>query len=234
MTDEEFKNLKVGDKVQIVSKIPNTPILRWNPKMGEWLGKIMTIKSIGYGNVNMKEDEGARCYFDCGWSWYPEMIEKKIEESHTVVEHLIEGNKTIVKLSNGKVGIAKCSPDDEFDEYTGLWIATARAYGIEPFPKSVEEKLDEVREVARKAKVGEYIKIVRPILPLFQYNKCDCGTETKVRADHILQGKNKSCGCIAKEIIIKINQSDKQKNIVRKMMVGNKRRAKNEINTNIY
>lgn len=71
-----------------------------------------------------------------------EMIEKKIDESHTVtvVEHLIEGNKTIVKLSNEKVGIAECSPDDEFDEYEGLRIATARAYGKEPFPKAEEKK----------------------------------------------------------------------------------------------
>ena len=34
-------------------------------------------------------------------------------------------------------------------------------------------------------------------------------------------------------LAIKRNQSDKQKNIVRKIMFGNKRRAKNEINTNI-
>lgn len=52
----------------------------------------------------------------------------------TIVEHLIRGNKTIVKLSNGKVGVARCHPDDTFDIYEGLRVATARAYG-----KPVEE-----------------------------------------------------------------------------------------------
>lgn len=47
----------------------------------------------------------------------------------TITEHIIRGNKTIVKLSNGKVGTARCHSDDEFDIYTGLELAIARAYG---------------------------------------------------------------------------------------------------------
>lgn len=63
-----------------------------------------------------------------------EIVEWKVNEPPTIVEHLIRGNKTIVKLSNGKVGVARCHPDDEFDIYEGLRVATARAYG-----KSVED-----------------------------------------------------------------------------------------------
>lgn len=51
----------------------------------------------------------------------------------TITEHIIRGNKTIVKLSNGKVGKARCHPDDEFDIYEGLRIATARAFGKDAF-----------------------------------------------------------------------------------------------------
>lgn len=101
-----------------------------------------------------------------------------------ITEHVIDGKKTIVKLSNGNVGIAKCSPDDDFDEYEGLRIATARAYGKEPFPKEVEENPDGVREVIRKANVGEYIKIVKPFMSFGHYKKGDI-FEVK---------KNKYCG----------------------------------------
>ena len=82
-------------------------------------------------------------------------VEKKVEEYPTVVEHLVKGNKTIVKLSNGKVGVAACSPEDEFDPYEGFRLASARAYGKEePFKKK-----NVIKEVERHAKVGEYIKI---------------------------------------------------------------------------
>lgn len=82
---------------------------------------------------------------------------KKIEyQPVTIAKHLVKDRKTIVKLSDGRVGIAVCSPDDEFDIYEGLRLATERAYGrAEPYKKP-----SPVKEVKRKAKKGEYIKIV--------------------------------------------------------------------------
>lgn len=78
------------------------------------------------------------------WKWFvtPEMIEYAEEDTApTITQHLIRGNKTIVKLSNGKVGIAQCSPEDKFDVYEGLRVATARAYGREiEEPKKEEPK----------------------------------------------------------------------------------------------
>lgn len=71
----------------------------------------------------------------------------------TITEHIIRDNKIIVKLNNGKVGIAKCHPEDEFDVFVGTQLALARAYGKEPSKK-------EVVEVSRLAKVGEYVKVV--------------------------------------------------------------------------
>ena len=101
-------------------------------------------------------DEGKiRCAYD--YSMFVETQVKTIVEYEgeqpIVVMHLIRGNKTIVKLSNGKVGVAKCSPEDEFDVYEGLRIATARAYGKEPL---------EVKEVSRAPRKGEYIKFINP------------------------------------------------------------------------
>ena len=71
-----------------------------------------------YGTAEYFSDKGEK------------VIKWNISDKHPViVEHIIRGKKTIVKLSNGKVGTARCHPDDEFDIYEGLRIATARAFG---------------------------------------------------------------------------------------------------------
>lgn len=62
-----------GDKVRIVSK--------WNPRcyenrageMDEYLGKIMTVKSVDYDTACMFEDGGM-------WSWYPAAIDEIVDE----------------------------------------------------------------------------------------------------------------------------------------------------------
>ena len=161
MKEKEFKNLKVGDKVQIVS---NKVGDYWDPfgEMVKWLGKIMTIREVDSQGraAYMEEDKNESIN---GWWWYPHMIEKKVEKYPTVVDHLIKGRKTIVKLSNGKVGIAVCSPEDTFNPYEGFRLASARAYGYEaPY-----EKKNTVKEVERPAEVGEYIKITNGI-PIFK------------------------------------------------------------------
>jgi len=79
MTEKEFKELKVGDKVRIIS----TPIryCRYGvSSMDEWSGKIMTIReihiNIASSYARMKEDETSN--FLGGWVWFPEMIAEKV------------------------------------------------------------------------------------------------------------------------------------------------------------
>lgn len=124
MTKKEFKKLKVGDKVQFFRD--RTRISFWSEGLDR---KIFTVSRFIDGIVCVLENP-----FRFEYEWL-EVVKKII-----ITEHVIDGKKTIVKLSNGNVGIAKCSPDDEFSEYEGLRIATARAYGIEPFPKADEKK----------------------------------------------------------------------------------------------
>lgn len=124
MTKKEFKNLKVGDKVQFFRN--RTIKGFWSEGLDR---KIFTVSRFIDGIVCVLENP-----FRFEYEWL-EVVKKII-----ITEHVIDGKKTIVKLSNGNVGIAKCSPDDEFDEYEGLRIATARAYGIEPFPKAAEKE----------------------------------------------------------------------------------------------
>lgn len=161
MDIKEFEKLKVGDKVKIVDEKTGKA---WSPsgKMNRWLGKIMTIRDIaGSGTVRMREDVGENC--GGGWYWYPHMIDCKVDEPATIEMHIIRGNKTVVRLSNGKVGIARCNPQDSFDVYEGLRIATARAYGKEPFADREDTtESTEVRRVKRVAEAGEYVEIVEP------------------------------------------------------------------------
>lgn len=124
MTKKEFKNLKAGDKVQFFRD--RSGKYAWSEGLDR---KIFTVHSFIDDGVYVFENH---FYFDYKWI---EVFKKII-----ITDHVIDGKKTIVKLSNGNVGIAKCSPDDEFDEYEGLRIATARAYGKEPFPKAEEKK----------------------------------------------------------------------------------------------
>lgn len=160
MDRKEFEKLKVGDKVKIVDKKTGTG---WNPhgKMDKWLGKIMTIRDVEpYGLVKMREDVAEN---NDGWWWSSHMIDCKVDELATIEMHIIRGNKTVVRLSNGKVGVARCNPQDTFDVYEGLRIAAARAYGKEPFADREDtSECAKVRRVKRSAEAGEYVEIVKP------------------------------------------------------------------------
>ena len=180
MDKQEFSKLKVGDKVRIVSKKKGSG---WNSSglMDKWLDKVMTVRDIScIGIVKMVEDKNEGVW-GIGWQWTREMIECKVTDAElqpTIVEHLIKGNKVIVKLSNGKVGVAACSPEDKFDVCEGLKLAIDRAYGKVPGfkkdkkkePKNTEPK---VKEVDRSAKAGEWIKIVKPRNTGGKYKKGD-------------------------------------------------------------
>lgn len=160
MDRKEFDKLKVGDKVKIVDVKTGAG---WNGygKMDRWLGKIMTVRDIDpYGVVRMREDADEN---EGGWYWGSSMIDCKVDEPATIEMHIVRGNKTVVRLSNGKVGIARCNPQDSFDVYEGLRIAAARAYGKEPFADREDtSECAKVRRVKRSAEAGEYVEIVKP------------------------------------------------------------------------
>lgn len=73
------------------------------------------------------------------------------------------GDETVaLDKTTGKKAVAKCHPDDEYDFYTGAMLAFER---LVKAPKEAESphvncKCCPVREVNRKAKAGEYVKIV--------------------------------------------------------------------------
>lgn len=74
-------------------------------------GKIFTIER--------KEGYAYRLNGSAYW-WSEEMLEDVGD-----ITILVKDNKVIAKMSN-KVGIAKCSPEDEFDLFTGVRLAIDR------------------------------------------------------------------------------------------------------------
>lgn len=122
---------KVGNRVRIVSEWGKGCYQNSKGKMDKWLGKVMTVKSVGKTLYKMVEDaEDNEKY---GWYWSENCIaglacEKKIvitTDGEETLARLYERNKVI------KTTTAKCSPDDKFSFETGTKIAFERLFDSE-------------------------------------------------------------------------------------------------------
>lgn len=73
-----------------------------------------------------------------------------------IIMRIVNKNAVIIKLDDGRKGVAKCSPDDKFSPAFGTALAVARAYG----DKETEAKLlaEPIKEKP-KFKVGELVRI---------------------------------------------------------------------------
>lgn len=81
-----------------------------------------------------------------------DLVRKAKQE--TIVIYRNDNKVVALDKTTGKKAEAKCNPADEFDFRTGAKLAFNRLMGDDVKPDNG------VREVKRKAKVGEYIKIV--------------------------------------------------------------------------
>lgn len=81
-----------------------------------------------------------------------DLVRKAKQE--TIVIYRKDNKVIALDKSTGEKAEAKCNPADEFDFRTGAKLAFNRLMGEDVKPDNC------VREVKRKAKVGEYIKIV--------------------------------------------------------------------------
>lgn len=123
MTKKEFEKLKPGDKVRIVRE--RVVGMNYMGEMDKWLGKVMTVRERAGNVIRMVED---RHEWAGGWFWDEDMIECKISEAENTIRILTRKEKTIAKCGK-KVGIARRSTADEYDEAKGAIIAVARLYG---------------------------------------------------------------------------------------------------------
>lgn len=127
---------------------------RYTSKLFVDKGAVIEITKIS-GDVVSYKDIAGRTYsvknFEIG-SLFSDMLKKV--GSETIVIYRNDNKVIAPDKSTGEKAEAKCNPADEFDFRTGAKLAFNRLMGEDVKPDNG------VREVKRKAKVGEYIKIV--------------------------------------------------------------------------
>mgnify|MGYP007069516535 FL=1 len=91
-----------------------------------------------------------------------DLVRKAKQE--TIVIYRNDNKVVALDKSTGKKAEAKCNPADEFDFRTGAKLAFNRLIG-----EDVKTDIG-VREVKRKAKIGEYVKVVnaKPAIPSYK------------------------------------------------------------------
>jgi hypothetical protein len=133
---------------------------RYTSKLFVDKGAVIEITEIS-GDVVSYKDIAGRTYsvknFEIG-SLFSDMLKKV--GSETIVIYRKDNKVIALDKSTGEKAEANCNPADEFDFRTGAKLAFNRLMGEDVKPDNG------VREVKRKAKVGEYIKIIdaKPLL----------------------------------------------------------------------
>lgn len=150
----EKHKFKVGDRVKV-----KKDIVTLNRRT---VGKCGTVKELltdNYCSVEFDEFVGGH---DCngfakeghGWNHAEDALDLVKTQNETIVIYRKDNKVIALDKSTGEKAEANCNPADEFDFRTGAKLAFNRLIGE-------DVKSDNgVREVKRKAKVGEYIKIV--------------------------------------------------------------------------
>lgn len=163
-----MKKFKIGDKVRIRKDLKSGESyggVRLLDGMADQLGKICTIDAVmshGY------------CVEENVFYWSFEMVEPIDKDK------LIFRDNATILIKDGKKYVAKCEAGDTYDREKGLLVALAKANGynfndIQEMLANAEIQGEnkQVREVARRAKIGEYIKIKHAISPMGCYKNGD-------------------------------------------------------------
>lgn len=139
---------KVGDKVRIVSDMPNVD--NFNPIMAKWLGKTVTIRNIIYNAYSIEEDIADRP--PIGWVWQEGWISglAEPEREPCTVELRFDGMTTTATLKRGgrdvKTAEARCNPKDTYSRAEGARVAVERLF---------EKKRKEDKPKESKPKIGD-------------------------------------------------------------------------------
>lgn len=163
----EKHKFKVGDRVKV-----KKDIVTLNRRT---VGKCGTVKELltnNYCSVEFDEFVGGH---DCngfakeghGWNHAEDALDLVKTQNETIVIYRNDNKVIALDKSTGEKAEAKCNPADEFDFRTCAKLAFNRLMGE-------DVKSDNgVREAKRKAKVGEFIKIVDAMPWMIPYKNGD-------------------------------------------------------------
>lgn len=146
----EKRKFKVGERYKSRMILDNAAVIEITEINGDF---------VSYKDV-VRETSG-RKIFEIG-SLFSDNLEKV--GSETIVIYRNDNKVVALDKTTGEKAEAKCNPADEFDFRTGAKLAFNRLIGEDAKPD------DGVREVKRKAKIGEYVKVVnaKPAIPSYK------------------------------------------------------------------
>ena len=136
---------KVGDKVTVLdgSKAQHYTA-GWVDSMNRYVGKTLTV-------MRQESDLGSPVYklVDGGcWSYDEKYLVPATSDRIVVYIDKKDPSKVVAKdVSTGKTGVAKCSPEDIFDFYTGAKLAMNRLLGVE-------------EKVGQKVEIGDTVEFI--------------------------------------------------------------------------
>lgn len=146
----EKRKFKVGERYKSRMILDNAAVIEITEINGDF---------VSYKDV--ERETSGRKMFEIG-SIFSDNLEKV--GSETIVIYRNDNKVVALDKSTGEKAEAKCNPADEFDFRTGAKLAFNRLMGEDVKPDNG------VREVKRKAKVGEYVKVVnaKPAIPSYK------------------------------------------------------------------
>lgn len=148
----EKHKFKVGDRYKSGYFADNDAVI----EITEISGGTVFYKDVVGGSIGLK-------HFQIG-----SIFSAALEKVDTTIVIYRNDNKVVaLDKSTGEKAEANCNPADEFDFRTGAKLAFNRLMGEDVKPDNG------VREVKRKAKVGEYIKVVYAMPCLIPYKNGD-------------------------------------------------------------
>ena len=158
---------KVGDRVKV-----NKNTVTINRRTVGECGTVKKLLTDNYCSVEFDKFVGGH---DCcglakdgyGWNCVEDALDLVKHQNETIVIYRNDNKVVALDKTTGKKAEANCNPADEFDFRTGAKLAFNRLMGEDAKPDNG------VREVKRKAKVGEYIKVVYAMPCLIPYKNGD-------------------------------------------------------------
>lgn len=136
----EKRKFKVGERYKSRMILDNAAVIEITEINGDF---------VSYKDV--ERETSGRKMFEIG-SIFSDNLEKV--GSETIVIYRNDNKVVALDKTTGEKAEAKCNPADEFDFRTGAKLAFNRLMGEDVKPDNG------VREVKRKAKVGEYVNVV--------------------------------------------------------------------------
>lgn len=158
----EKHKFKIGDRVKVKK---NTVILNIRT-----VGECGTVKKLLTDNYYSVEFDKFVDGHDCcgyakeghGWNCAEDALDLVKNQNETIVIYRNDNKVVALDKTTGEKAEAKCNPADEFDFRTGAKLAFNRLMGEDAKPDD--------GEVKRKAKIGEYVKVVnaKPAIPSYK------------------------------------------------------------------